>query len=93
MCIARAWFAIVVKFVAGEGAIVIARSAQEKLFLQFVLEECCSEPTCVARDAATQSSRWPEQALLRKIWRHGALAARAKDHASCEEVPRRGNHA
>jgi hypothetical protein len=34
MCIARAWFAIVVKFVAGEGAIVIARSTQEKQFLQ-----------------------------------------------------------
>jgi hypothetical protein len=35
MCIARAWFAIVVEFVAGKGDIVVARPAQEKQFLLF----------------------------------------------------------
>jgi hypothetical protein len=41
MCIARAWFAIVF---AGEGAIVIARSAQEKQFPQFFSQSVAVNP-------------------------------------------------
>jgi len=60
MCIARAWFAIVVEFVAGEGAIVVARPAQEKQFLFFFRLVLQRTHTRDARRNGAQSNRLPK---------------------------------
>jgi hypothetical protein len=57
MCIARAGFAIVVECVAGEGAIVIARPAQEKQFLLFFSMGVAANPH--ARRAAQRRAIKP----------------------------------
>jgi len=60
MCITRASFAIVVEFVAGEGAIVIARPAQEKQFLLFFRSVLQRTQTRGARCSGAQSNRLPK---------------------------------
>jgi len=60
MCIARAGFAIVVECVAGEGAIVIARPAQEKQFLLFFRSVLQRTHTLDARRNGAQSNRLPK---------------------------------
>jgi hypothetical protein len=76
MCIARAWFAIVAKLVAGEGAIVIARPAQEKPFLLFFPSVLLRTHTRVARRDGAQSNRLPKQALIQKFSRSACATAR-----------------
>jgi hypothetical protein len=59
MCIARAWFAIFVECVAGEGAIVIARPVQEKQFLHFFSIGVAANALARPRDGA-RSNRLPK---------------------------------
>jgi hypothetical protein len=60
MCIARAWFAIVAECLAGKGAIVIARRAQEKQFLIFFRSVLQRTHTRGARRNGTQSNCLPK---------------------------------